>query len=336
MLVSVILPAFNAEKYIGQSIQSVLAQTYPNYELIVVDDGSTDSTAQVVRSFHERRIHYLHKPNNGLPSARNTGIQAAKGELVAFLDSDDLWMERKLELQVDAFEREAADIIYCDGFVFHDDKSMDESVRFGGPGTHMRFGRIAGDEMFKFLFPMNCIPVLTVLARKSSIERAGRFDESLRLGLEDYDLWLRLAHNRAIFYGIDQPLVRYRVHPQGMSQRVLNMLRGEIAVMEKQRHAPEISRAVRRERLRALYENAITALIENGMTGEARKFLLWRAWRERLSLLPVVEALLIGMLPQKHVALHSFLQRIQASVAYRIGRPAKALSALVRAQRRVD
>jgi glycosyltransferase involved in cell wall biosynthesis len=320
------MPAFNAEEYIAESIRSVLAQTYPTYELIVVDDGSTDNTAQVVGSFRSSQIRYLYQSNKGLANARNTGIRASKGGLIAFLDSDDLWMEQKLALQVEAIEREEADLIYSNGYVFYDDKTDDESLVFADPEGHMRFGRIDGDEMFKFLFPVNRIPVLSVLARKRVLEQAGLFDESLRyMGHEDYDMWLRLALNRAIFYGVKEPLARYRIHPRAMSRNVVNSLLAELEVFEKHRHAREVSRSVRRERLRKLYKNAITALIENGMTSEARKYLLRQALRERFTLRPLADALLIGLLPQKHEAIDRFLQRIQASVAYRIGRPARSL-----------
>src|ERR1044071_7783966 len=105
-LVSVIMPAYNAERYIAASVRSVLAQTYQNWELIIVDDGSTDGTAAVAKSFAEAdgRVRYVYQPNGRLGNARNTGIRHARGPLIAFLDSDDLWMERKLELQLKAME----------------------------------------------------------------------------------------------------------------------------------------------------------------------------------------------------------------------------------------
>jgi hypothetical protein len=235
-------------------------------------------------------------------------------------------MGQKLAVQVEALEREEADLIYSNGYVFYDDNSDDESLVFANPEGHMRFGRINADEMFKFLFPINRIPILTVLVRKSALEQSGLFDESLRhMGHEDYDMWMRLALNKAIFYGIREPLAKYRIHPQAMSRNVINSLLAELEVFEKHRHAREIARSVRRERLRKLYKNAITALIENGMTGEARKYLLRQALRERFSLRPLADALLIGLLPQKHLAIDRFLQRIQASVAYRIGKPARSL-----------
>src|SRR5262249_23306047 len=103
-VVSIIMPAYNAGKYIADSIQSVLAQTYSDWELIVVDDGSADNTASIVQQFVTRdsRINYFFQENGRLGKARNTGIKEARGALIAFLDSDDLWLETKLELQLQA------------------------------------------------------------------------------------------------------------------------------------------------------------------------------------------------------------------------------------------
>src|SRR2546430_979121 len=122
-LVSVIMPAFNAERHIVESIQSVLSQTLPDWELVVVDDGSTDNTAEILRTFvsADARIKYVYQPNGRLGKARNTGFQHSSGGLIAFLDSDDLWLPEKLELQVTALAEHDADIVYTDGFIFRGD-----------------------------------------------------------------------------------------------------------------------------------------------------------------------------------------------------------------------
>src|SRR6266849_561888 len=119
-LVSIVMPAYNAEKRIAESIRSVLDQTYPNWELIVVDDGSTDRTADVVRGFvsSDSRIKYIFQPNGGQASARNTGVRNSGGDLTAFLDADDLWLPAKLGLQVKAMEETNADVVSSSGFVF--------------------------------------------------------------------------------------------------------------------------------------------------------------------------------------------------------------------------
>src|SRR6185369_4654551 len=114
-LVSIIMPAYNAGKYIADSIRSVLAQTYSNWELIVVDDGSTDDTAAIVQDFTKRegRVRYIYQENGRLGKARNTGVRNSQGDLIAFLDSDDLWIETKLELQLRALREQNADLVYC-------------------------------------------------------------------------------------------------------------------------------------------------------------------------------------------------------------------------------
>ncbi|HJS22787.1 MAG TPA: glycosyltransferase family A protein [Pyrinomonadaceae bacterium] len=131
-LISVIMPAHNAEKYIAASIESVLAQTYSNWELIVVDDGSTDSTATVVQEFVKRdpRIKYKFQENGRLGKARNTAIRNSTGPLIAFLDSDDLWMPGKLEAQRWAMTENNADIVYSNCYVFKNENIDDETETF--------------------------------------------------------------------------------------------------------------------------------------------------------------------------------------------------------------
>ena len=128
-LVSIIMPAYNAEKYIADSIRSVLAQTYSNWELIVVDDGSTDRTANIVREFagHDSRVRYIFQENGRLGKARNTGIANAAGSLIAFLDSDDLWIPRKLQMQLQAMSENSADVVFSNAYVFTDDNPDNET-----------------------------------------------------------------------------------------------------------------------------------------------------------------------------------------------------------------
>src|SRR5689334_9654380 len=143
-LVSVIMPAYNAEKYIAESIRSVLAQTYADWELIVVDDGSSDNTGGVVREFVARdsRIKYVFQENGRLGKARNTGIANARGELIAFLDSDDLWLETKLAAQTRALSENEADVVFCDCYIFKDENTADERTRFGSFS-----GKFSGREL---------------------------------------------------------------------------------------------------------------------------------------------------------------------------------------------
>lgn len=230
-LVSVIMPAYNAGKHIAESVRSVLAQTYGQWELIVVDDGSRDETAEIVRRFAaaDARIKLVSQPNGGQGKARNTGIRMASGELVAFLDADDLWEKEKLQLQVDVIEDRQPDVVFSDGFIFSDDDTTDESQRF----ATIR-GEFAATEMFRLLFMSNRIPVLSAMVRLEALQRVGLFDPDRRYqNCEDYDLWLKLARAGAVFYGMPETLVRYRRHTKSMSFTTLNMYDSEIAVLEK-------------------------------------------------------------------------------------------------------
>src|ERR1051325_4147820 len=118
--VSIIMPAYNAGRYVEEAIRSVVGQSYADWELIVVDDGSTDETANIVRAYTatDNRVRYLHQENGRQGKARNTGVANSTGSLVAFLDADDLWLSEKLELQVHALQEMEADLVYSAGFVF--------------------------------------------------------------------------------------------------------------------------------------------------------------------------------------------------------------------------
>lgn len=169
------MPAYNAGRYIAESIRSVQAQTYADWELVVVDDGSTADTAEVVRGVAagDERVRLVSQPNGRLGRARNNGIAHSRGQLIAFLDSDDLWLERKLELQLKAFAETDAELVFTDGFVFRGDDAADESKTFNIPR-----GRLAGTELFDLLFLHNHVPVLSVMLRRELWERAGGCEEA--------------------------------------------------------------------------------------------------------------------------------------------------------------
>jgi teichuronic acid biosynthesis glycosyltransferase TuaG len=215
-LISIIMPAYNAERYIAESIRSVLAQTYQNWELIIVDDGSTDRTAEIAQSFvlADSRVKYIFQQNTKVAAARNRGIGKAAGDLIAFLDSDDLWMPEKLERQEAAMRDGNMDVVFCSGFIFTGDDTTDESTPY--PSIK---GKFDGAAMFKLLLVevANRIPVLSVIVRREALLDAGLFDESpaLYYGAEDYDLWVRIARRGEVFYGMDERLVRYRVTRKG-------------------------------------------------------------------------------------------------------------------------
>lgn len=224
-LVSVVIPAYNASRYIREAVESALRQTYSHLEVIVVDDGSTDRVDWVAQ-LDPQRVVYVWQPNGGPGSARNAGIRLARGTYVAFLDADDVWEPDKLERQFAALARrpEAA-LVY--GAMRRMDASgclLEERPR----AVPRPSGRIEVS-----LFWKNTIPLSTVLLRRDCAEAVGLFSDDPDLfGVEDYDLWLRVAE-RYECLGLDEPLARYRLHLGGISRRTAHAYNAEQRVIEQ-------------------------------------------------------------------------------------------------------
>ena len=234
-LVSVIIPAYNADQFIAQAIQSVVDQTYWPYEIIVVDDGSTDKTREILKGLGDK-IRCLYQENYGPSSARNAGIKIARGTYICFLDADDLWTPEKLEAQVEFLERHP-DI----ALVFSD--HQDFKVEIFGAHSYLaekmeRFGEAFVTEIpiqkaFLKLIQENFISTPTVMVRKWCLEKTGLFDEGIR-SVEDRDLWLRIA---AYFQLGCLPRIfcKRRVHQSNISKQSELTLQGRITVLEKNR-----------------------------------------------------------------------------------------------------
>ena len=316
-LVSVIMPAFNVERYIAESVQSVIAQTYRRWELIIIDDGSTDATADVIQGLasSDSRIKLISQQNQKMAKARNAGLRQSEGELIAFLDSDDLWIKEKLELQVKALKENAADLVFSDGFIFHDDNVFDESMTFA-----TLVGGFDGAEMFRDLMLMNRIPILSVLTRRKVLDDVGGFDEWRDRGAEDYDLWLRIARRDHRFYGMRERLVRYRVRSDSMSRQTVDMLKSEVAVIEKHLAHSNMDGGFKRRRRRHLYRSLAAALVEADKPGEAGKYLAQLLFREKGGLTTILLILALGVWPKKFNNVNAWLYRIKASFVYRIRR----------------
>ncbi len=208
-LVSVVIPAWNVAPFIGEAIDSVLAQRYPNRELIVVNDGSPDAAQldDVLARYADRReIRYLRQPNGGPSAARNLGIRHARGELIALLDGDDTWDPEYLSAQVDFLEQNPSlDVVYCDARLFGTGPLAGRTFMDGAPSS--------GDPTFERLIAMECaIPTTCVVARREAMVTAGLFDERFRR-CEDYDLWLRMSAAGARF-GYQRPRARFPPAPR--------------------------------------------------------------------------------------------------------------------------
>lgn len=296
-LVSVIMPAYNAEKYIASSIRSVIDQTYSHWELIVVDDGSTDRTAEIVRDLSptDERITLVYQQNGGQASARNTGIKNSRGDLIAFLDADDLWIKEKLDLQLLKMDETGADIVYSDGQHIHADGEPSEDEHFA-----VVPGRVEAARMFKLLYEYNRIQIQSVLARRDLLERAGLFDEDRRLqNCEDYDLWLKLARADAVFYGMEEKLIRYRRHAGASTFQESNVLRPMIAVMKKHADQSSLGRDEVTTRIRNLYRSLLAALVrENRLTEANASMREFAAW-DRGSWITKFQRVLLGVWPRR-------------------------------------
>jgi glycosyltransferase involved in cell wall biosynthesis len=327
--VSVIMPAFNAEEFIAAAIASVLRQTYQHWELVVIDDGSKDGTATILRRFlsADDRIVCITQENRGLAAARNVGIRSATGELIAFLDSDDLWTEEKLETQVKVLMETNSDFVYSDGYLFSENQVFDESQTFSSIPGLMVFGKMAGSVFYNHLYASNRIPILSVLVRKSVLLEVGLFDEDPGIfGAEDYDLWLRLARHGVTFYGIEKPLTRYRCHAKAMSRNQVRMKKSEVAVIERQAGGSDDDRELGRNRRSALYWDLAMALVEKGETREAREWVrkaravAGGGWKTMSHLV------LLWVMPRHYRKVSSFFARLQASLAYRLGKPLQGMT----------
>jgi len=203
--VSVIMPAYNAAAYIEESIQSVFRQTFRDFEVVVIDDGSTDATAEVAAAAGGV-VRLLRQANGGAASARNRGIEASRGEFIAFLDADDLWHPRMLRAQLEAFARHPEA-----GLVFTNCWNTDGKRIL--PLTRTAQRQAAQGSVFRPLLADNFVMTTTVMLRRVCLERVGLFDESLPVS-EDYDLWLRIARHYPFAF-VPEALGRYRLHAGG-------------------------------------------------------------------------------------------------------------------------
>ena len=220
--VSVIIPAYNKAEYTRRTVDSVLAQTYPNVEIIVVDDGSRDATAQAM-SQYAGRISFVQKTNGGACSARNEGIRRCLGDYVAFLDCDDLFCPEKIQRCVDYLEKNP-----LFGFVYSAVNFIDEKDAIVGLYDHPRSreGSIA-----PWLILGNFICNSTVVVKRDILQKAGFFDETI-FTPADWDMWLRLSEVTEAGY-IRGPLTKYRITDNYTFNRLEQARKEEVYVLEK-------------------------------------------------------------------------------------------------------
>ena len=280
---SVVIPAYNAARFVAAALDSVAGQTFRDFEIVVVDDGSSDDTAARVTSWrehhHDIELELVSQPNKGIGGSRNSGIRKSRGEFVAFLDVDDTWMPEKLA-SVATFLGEHPEV----DLVCHHEW-MD---RGNGALRRLSHGPHASYE--DLLFKGNTISTSAVTVRRTLLDRIGGFSEDLSInGVEDYDLWLRLARSGCRIAYLPEVLGTYRVHDTGFTANIdahlshtLNVLHAHFDALPGRNYKRQIRKA------RAIaFRGAARAYMTNGRRSQARQMfhrsiaewpLGWRSW----------------------------------------------------------
>ncbi len=254
--VTVIVPCFNYGHFIAASLESVAHQTYRHWECIVVDDGSTDDTKEIVAGFMavDERFRYLYQPNKGMSAARNAGMREASGAYLQFLDADDLLERRKIEAQVGFLEENPdVDIVYGDARYFPSGEPERRYAAIDGK-SRSPIKKISGgkEELLGYLLVDNIMVMSAPLLRRKILDTCGYFDEGLR-ALEDWEYWLRCVNSGARFGYLegDEALTLIRYHPGSVSKNKLLMLRANVEIRNR------IHASLKEKRLESLNRNGI-------------------------------------------------------------------------------
>ncbi|HVF50395.1 MAG TPA: glycosyltransferase family A protein [Pyrinomonadaceae bacterium] len=225
-VVSVLIPAYNAARYIGETLDSVLAQTFKEYEIVVVNDGSPD-TPELERALapYRSRIVYLTQENGGPGRARNTAIEASRGRYIALLDADDLWEPEYLSVQVAALERDPSlDVVYSNGRIFGDGADVGREMMEAFPSQ--------GEVTFESVVRGRCTVLICAVMRRETVVGVGMFDQTFR-GVEDFELWLRILGRGGRISYHRQVLMRYRRVSGSLSSSPTRMYGQALEVFEK-------------------------------------------------------------------------------------------------------
>lgn len=286
-LVSVVIATYNMGQYLPDAIESVLSQTWENLELIVVDDGSNDDTAdRMTRFIPDKRVRYIRTENKGQPRAKNRGLMESKGDFIAFCDADDLWHPEKISIQMPLFERPSVGVVYSE-VSYIDEKGADVI-------KPQPYNRHSG-QITRYLVMKNFIPFGTAVIRRACIKKSGVFDETLPMGI-DWDLWLRYSIDWDFQY-TPKKTYTYRIWPGQMSNNYRGRYNNAFRILDKflslyPNVLPEsvIARAwadmyVSRGMAIADAEKAFAEPIKDILVGLRRDSRYWRAWRSLAKLI---------------------------------------------------
>lgn len=258
-LVSVIIPAYNAQAYLEDAIHSALAQTLAHVEIVVVDDGATDQSGQIADAFAQRfpgRVKVCHQPNGGLCAARNAGIDHATAPFLALLDADDVWLPHHLEACLAVLTKDASV-----GLVHANIEWMD--ARGDGQGIPQGRWRTAEDPWAQIFLRQEHVSCPTAVFRRSVLGHEPAFDLGFnRLGCEDRDLWLRIAAVAGVVY-LDQVHARYRLHAGNMSKQRDRMVAARLRLLDKH-GATGRGTVLRKQALASVYLDLAEELRQEG------------------------------------------------------------------------
>lgn len=242
--VSVIIPTYNSASFIGDAVESVLNQSFTDFEVLVIDDGSTDDTEKALEQYASS-VRYIRQPNGGVAAARNRGIAESRGRLVAFLDADDTWFQSKLERQVAALGQHRNFRACYSAYTVVDSKLSP---------TRIQRSERRGKALEDLLTRGNVIgSICTVVCERSMFSEVGGFDPALSQ-CADWEMWIRLAMHTDFLY-LDEPLVTYRQHNSNMSRSAPLLEHDSLMVLEKGYAIPNLPPSLQARRRAALARN---------------------------------------------------------------------------------
>ncbi len=299
-LISVIIPCYNGEKFIRDAVESVFSQSYENWELIIIDDGSMDKSKDIITQYtDDKRVKLIENEyNKGIPKTKNTGLSIAKGEYIAFLDQDDVWMRTKLESQLRFFEQDEDVGVVCTGMILTDENMKGMEIFRGFDDSDQK-------ELLKNLYlnPINSSSLMMI--RQECLYRLGTFDDGL-IGWDDYELLMRLATRFVVKY-VRKPLVKKLIHSKNthLSSAVFNERRKVFKHIL--RLHPFLKKYERTKEAMLLFTEAII-LLKKGGRGHAREKL-----KKGMKLKPLDPRILVlymistlpGQFPLKFIAVTS-------------------------------
>lgn len=257
--VDIIMPAYNAAAFLPMALDSVVAQTFADWRILLIDDGSTDHTAALAAQYAEQlgpRLRYIHQENRGLPAARNTAILHAEAEFLALLDADDVWLPHRLEASLRSFSGKA-EVGLSYGFIEGIDLAGDVVRHFPMRPPYPE-GRVAS---LIYMRSMD-LPCPTVTFRRACVQQTGGFDETLR-ATEDRDLWVRIAQRYAVAC-VPEVIAQYRTSPQAMTTDPERMLTSQLRFIAKHFGSPGCGVWERRVALASIYRQRAEAMVKRG------------------------------------------------------------------------